>query len=160
MAVAGLIGGLIFGVIGTFMQMDAAENAAEAQRKALAAQQRAEAIREQAMEADAMRRRREAIRQGIVQRAQAQSNATNQGAESGSALGGALGQVSGIMGMGIGGIESARASGAALFQTNREVLQHRKEEASAGEQMAFAQGISSLGGAFGKAMGSLGRLAG
>jgi len=160
MAAAGLLGGLLFGVIGTGLQIFGASKQAEAQKKALAAQQRAETIREQAMESDAMRRRREAVRQGIIQRAVAQSSATNQGAESGSALGGAYGQVAGNTATAIGGIEASRTAGAALFQTNREILNYRKDEADAGFMSALGGGISSLGGAFGKSMGSLGRLAG
>jgi len=160
MAAAGLLGGLLFGIVGTGLQVFGAAKQQEAQKKALAAQQRAETIREQAMESDAMRRRREAVRQGIIQRAVAQSSATNQGAESGSALGGAYGQVAGNTATAIGGIEASRTAGAALFQTNREVLNYRKDEADAGFISSLGQGFSSLGGAFGKSQGSLGRLFG
>lgn len=160
MAAAGLIGGLVFGVIGTVMQVAAAQKAAKAQKAALAAQQRAETIRERAMEIDATRRRREQIRQGIIQRAQAQSAAVQQGAEHGTALPGAYSQIAGQTNYAVQGINSQETLGHELFATNRQVLQARKDEADAGAQSALGAGISSLGGAFGRSMGSLGRLAG
>lgn len=159
MAVVGLLG-LVFGLVGTGIQVAAAQKQAEAQKKAIEGQQRAEAIRQQAMEADATRRRREVVRQGIIQRAQAQSATTSAGAESGSALGGAQSQVSNVVGTSIGGIEAARTAGEGIFQANRDVFAARQQEADAGFMGSIGQGFSSLGGAFGKSMGGASRLTG
>lgn len=160
MAVAGLIGGLVLGLVGTGIQVAAAKKQQEAQKQALNAAQQAELIRQQAMEADATRRRREVVRQGIIQRAQAQSATTSAGAESGSALGGAYGQVGNVVGTSIGGIEVNRSAGEALFSANRDMLEARKSEADAGFMSGLGQGISSLGGAFGRTLGAQSRMFG
>jgi hypothetical protein len=158
MAMAAMVIGLGISIVGTIMQMQAAQKAAAAQQKALAAQQRAEASREQAMRIDAQRKKRETIRQSIIQRSQALSAGTNQGAQYGTALPGAYGQIQGNAAAQYGTIGVQESIGAEIFAQNRQVLSARKEEAAAGAQAALGSGISSLGGAVGRGLGSIGRM--
>lgn len=160
MAAAAMILGLGVSIFGTVMQMDAAQKAAAAQKKALQFQMQAEASREQASKLDAMRRKREAIRQGIIQRSQALSTGTNQGAQYGTALPGAYGQIGGQTAFNIAGITGQQMLAGDVFAANRGVFRARKDEADAGAQSALGAGISSLGGALGKSLGSIGKLGG
>ncbi len=109
--------------------------------KQAAASAKAEKLRERMMGLEAMRKRREIIREGVVARATATSNATAQGAGEGSALKGGIAQITG--------------------QTNRNTLASRQDEklghgvfsanasyAKAGGMIALGQGLSSLGSAF------------
>lgn len=158
MAAAAMIVGLGISIFGTIMQVEAANKAAAAQKKALALQQKSEAAREQAMRLDAKRRQREAIRQSIIARSQALSAGTNQGAQYGTALPGAYGQISGQLGNEVSGIAGQAVLGAEIFKNNRGVLSARKEEADAGAMSALGGGISSLGGAVGRSLGAIGRM--
>ena len=158
MAMAAMVIGLGISIFGTIMQMQAAQKAAAAQKRALMAQQKAEASREQAMRLDAQRKKRETIRQAIVQRSQALAAGTNQGAQYGTALPGAYGQIQGQAAAQFGAIGVQESIGAEIFSQNRQVLSARKEEAAAGAQAALGSGISSLGGAIGKGLGAIGRM--
>jgi len=152
--------GIGISIVGTIMQMQAAQKAAAAQKKALMAQQQAEASREQAMRLDAQRKKREQIRQAILARSQALSTGTQQGAQYGTALPGAYGQIGSNAASNFGAISSQQSIGAEIFASNRTALQARKEEADAGAMSALGGGISSLGGAVGRGLGSIGRLSG
>ncbi len=157
---AAMIIGLGISIVGTVMQVDAANKAAAAQERALNAQMKAEHAREQAMRLDAQRKKREQVRQGILARSQALATGTNQGAQFGSALPGVYGQIGGQQAFNMAGISGQEALGAEVFAANREVFAARKDEARAGAQSALGSGISSLGGAFGKSLGGIGRLGG
>jgi hypothetical protein len=45
-----------------------------------------------------------------------------------------------------------------IFSNNRQILEEKKAEAKAGAESALGAGISSIGGALGKSLGSLGKL--
>ena len=158
MAAEALVIGLGVSIFGTIMQVTAAQKAAAAQQKALSAQQRAEASREQAMRLDATRKKREQVRQSIIQRSQALSTGTAQGAQYGTALPGAYGQIGATAASNFGSIGVQESIGAEIFSQNRQVFSARKEEAAAGAQSALGSGISSLGGAIGRGLGGIGRL--
>lgn len=158
MAAAALIGGLAISIVGTVLQVNAQQKAAEAQQKALQAQSQAEASREQAMNLDAQRKKREAVRLSIIQRSQALSAGTNQSAQYGTALPGAYGQIGSNAGRSVSDISGQAALGGDIFASNRVALSARRDEASAGAQAALGSGISSLGGAIGKSLGSIGKL--
>lgn len=158
MAMAGMILGLGSSIAGGIMQIDASQKAARAQEKALQLQQQSEATREQASRLDAQRRKREMIREQIIARSQAQSTATNQNAQYGTALEGAYGQIGAQTSFNISGVEGQRLLAADIFGYNRQIGEARKEEARAGAQSALGAGISSIGGALGRSLGSIGRL--
>lgn len=118
-----------------------------AQKHVIADQQRAEQIRERAMELDASRRRREMIRQGMIQRAQALATGVAQGANFGTAIPSAYAQIGGQVAFGLEGVTKNEQLGRELFATNRDLLGARQEQANAESITAIGSGLSSLGGA-------------
>lgn len=129
--------GTVFGMVG--------------QMKEAKALDKAEKVREQQMSLEANRRRREAIRQSTIARAEAVSNATAQGAGESSALaGGAAGATS----MGARNASAAtqdQMAGKAVFSYNRDASQARGMQ-------AIGQGISSLGNIVSNNAGTINRL--
>ena len=136
---------------GTVMQYSASRSAAQANQAALADQQRAERLRQQQMQLDALRRRREVVRQAIAARSFALNQTTNQGASSamggGSALPGAYGSISGRSNVNALGIAQNLSIGQGIFQANQSLLSDYSQVAQAQGQNALGQGVSSLGGA-------------
>lgn len=140
MAAAGAalsIVGTVFGVIGGLGQAKAA--------------QKAEDARQQQMHLEALRRRRESIRQGAVARASAISSATNQGAGESSALQGGIAQVQTATGRNVLAANQDKEAGDQVFAAN-------KAYARAGSMIAIGNGISSLGGAVSSSSGSMQKL--
>lgn len=103
---------------------------------------KAESLREKMMGLEAMRKRRELVREGIVARAQATSSATAQGAGEGTALKGGLAQISGQQNRNVLASKQDEELGHGVFAANRQY-------ARAGGMIAMGQGISNLGSAFG-----------
>ena len=116
-----------------------------------AATKRAEAARERAMNLDSMRRKREIIRQQELQRAQALSVATAQGQDTGSALGGAYGSISGVAGRNQQGVIQNQEIGADIFAANRAA-------ADANTMSATFSGLGSLGSGLIKNAGVIDRV--
>lgn len=112
---------------------------AKAQAKASA---KAEKLRERMMQLEAMRKRREIVREGVVARAQATSNATAQGAGEGSALQGGIAQITNQTNRNTLASRQDETLGSGVFKANRQY-------AKAGGMIAIGQGISNLGSAFG-----------
>jgi len=160
MAAAALIGGLALTAIGTGLQFKAAQDSAEAQKEQIRAQQRAEQTRKQGLEIESNRKRREFIRNSIIARSQALSNATARGAAESSALPGAFGQITGQTAFNVAGANIQEGLGEELFAANQQGLGGKMQEAQAGALGATGQGISSLGGALGRNIGPVNRLFG
>jgi hypothetical protein len=155
-----LIGGLAISAVGAVMQFQGQRKMQQAQERAIKAQQRAEAARQRQMELEAGRRKREIIRQGILARSQATAQAVASGAQFGSGLPGAIGGIAGQTAYAALGVDQARSIGTEIFSANQAKLSANRDEARAGGQVAMGAGISSLGGAFSKTLGSIGRLSG
>src|SRR5262245_14983635 len=98
-AAAAAVGGLALSAVSMTQQAKYANEAAKANAAAIDQQKQAEAFRKQAMDLDATRRRREMIRNMIASNATAETVATAQGAQFGSALPGAYGGISGRTGV-------------------------------------------------------------
>lgn len=131
---AASIGSTVAGVVGA--------------NKEAKAEDKAESARKKAANLDALRRQRQAIREMQQQRAIAVSNATAQGAEAGSGLQGAIGQVTGQGNSNILGIEQQRQLGNEVFAAN-------KQARSARTLQATAEGIGQLGGSLVKNAGTI-----
>lgn len=155
-----LVGGLALSSVGVVTQVAGAVMANQAQEKGIEAQQRAEATREHATELDAQRKRREMIRQGIVARSQALAQGSAQGAQFGSALAGAEAGITGQTNYNVLGVNENLGIGHQLFESNRDVLRAKKEEAQAGTIGAIGGGLSSLGGGLMKNIGGINRIGG
>lgn len=132
---AASLGGMALQAAGTAVQMDAAQKQTEASV-------RAERLREQQMNLETMRQRRQAVRSALRTRAIAISSATNQGASAGgsSALPGGLAQIGNQGQDNVSGIDKGKQIGSGIFRANADY-------ATAGGQAAMGQGLSSLGGA-------------
>lgn len=141
-----MIGALALGAAGTGIQMIGAQ-----QQAGIARQQ--EAQRRRAMELDARRRQMEVLRN--MQRAQAMALVTNtaQGAQYGSNLMGAYGQIAGVGGTNQSGILQNLEIGRNMFDLNAQM-------SDAQSFSAMGKGFQSLGGQLFNAMGAMGRLEG
>lgn len=115
------------------------------------ANEKAERARQQSVELDSRRRTRQIIREAQVARANALSNATNQGAAQGSALPGAYAQISGQEATAITGVEQNKELGDRIFAANREA-------ASAATTQAIGGGLQTIGGAIVNNRGAIQRV--
>lgn len=125
-AALGLVGGIVQ-AIGAMKQAKASE--------------KAEKARQRMMQLEAMRKRREMVREATVARATATSNATAQGAGEGSALKGGIAQITSRQNRNVLASTQDEELGNKVFSANRQY-------AKAGGLIALGGGISSLGNAF------------
>ena len=93
------------------------------QKSVIQQQSQADALRQQAVELDATRRRREAVRQGIIARAQSLTTATNQGANNpgSSAVTQAGNSISGQVNTNLLGINQSLGLSERLFDINKSI---------------------------------------
>jgi len=102
------------------------------------ANKKAEAAREQAMNLDALRRRRAVIRQTIAARSTALASASQSGATQGSGLAGGLAQAAGSGNSELSSSNKQQQLGAGIFAANRQA----GDAATSASNWA---GLSSLG---------------
>lgn len=133
----------------------AAGNANDAQHQMIGIQQQQEAERRKAMELDSRRRSLEVVRNQQRARALALTTATAQGAQFGSGLQGAYGQISGQGGDNLLGIYGQREIGRNLFGLNQQLGTAQGSYADAQTMAGIGSGLSSLGGAI---IGNIGTL--
>jgi len=124
-------------LVGGFMQY-------KGQEKMIQAQKKAERLRERQMNLQAMRERREVVRQSILARSTALATTTAQGAagQGGSALGGAYGQIGGEAGRQRVAINQNQEIGQGIFRANRQYF-------SGTQQMGLGQAVAGAGQAVG-----------
>lgn len=127
--------GAVIGAVGQMRQAKAAE--------------KAEKAREKQMNLDVQRKRREALRQAAAARAVALNTASAQGAQFGSALPGAYGQIGGDTARNVVSLNQDQQLGKQVFAANRQYAQ-------AGTLVALGQGIQSVGDSFGRMFGIAG----
>lgn len=108
-------------------------------KQAAEGQEKAERARKKQMQLDVMRRRREAIRESIVARSTALTNATAQGAGEGSGLQGGYGQISQVMGQSLVAGQQNLALGNEIFDANTQTAQGQTVA-------AFGAGAANIGG--------------
>lgn len=111
-----------------------------AQAKASA---KAEKLRERGMKLEAFRKRREIIREGLMAKATALSNATAQGAGEGSGILGGLAQIEGNTRRGVTAVNQDETLSSGIFKQNAKI-------AWGGMIQDFGQGVSSFGSALPK----------
>lgn len=135
--------------IGTAVSVGGAFVQQQGQEKAIKAQESQDKIRQQQMEFDAARRRREIMRQTTLARATALSTTTNQGAANpgGSGLPGAQAQQSNWGYSGVQGVNVAESQGNAMFARQADANAGYRTAAMGGTIGSIGGGISSLGGA-------------
>jgi hypothetical protein len=124
----------------------------QGQRMMIKAQQRAEKLRERQMNLQAMRERREVIRNSILARSTALATTTAQGAaaQGSSALGGAYGQIGGDAGRQTVAINQNQEIGKGIFKANRQYFRGTQQvgmgQAIAGAGEAISGGLTSAFG--------------
>lgn len=111
------------------------------QQKSLKAQKQAEDLRKKQMELDAARQRREIARKAMISRADALSNATNQGASQGSGLQGGFAQIANEAGRSTVAVNQNEQIGKGIFDANMRDFQGRSQAATGGA-------IGDVGGMF------------
>lgn len=121
--------GAIIGAVGQMQQAKAA--------------QKAEKARERMMNLDVQRKKREALRQAVMARSVALSNATAQGAQAGSGLQGGYGQIGGDAARNLNALEQDKQLGKQVFSANRAYAQ-------GGMLAGIGNGISNAGSSFDK----------
>jgi hypothetical protein len=97
-----------------------------------AATKDAEMLRKKQMGLDAMRKRREILRESMMAKATALSNASAQGAQESSGLQGGYGQISGVANRGINDVNQSEIIGKGIFDANAQAAQ--------------GQAVSAIGG--------------
>lgn len=129
-------------LVGGFMQY-------KGQEKMIQAQKKAEKLREQQMNLQAARERREVIRQSILARSTALATTTSQGASApgSSALGGAYGQIAGDANRQTLAINQNQSIGQGIFRANRQYF-------SGSQTMGMGSAIAGAGQAVGNFMTS------
>jgi hypothetical protein len=152
------LAGLAIGAAGVGVSMYGASQAAKAQQQQIAIQQQQEAQRQKQLNLDAMRRKRDIIRQGILARGQALSTATSQGAQFGSGLAGAYGGIAGRTNVNTLGVSQNQEIGNAMFGLNNQALQASSDYASASALASFGNSLGSLGGAVLRNAGTISRV--
>lgn len=155
-----LIGGLALAGIGVGAQIAGAQHAADAQKQEIAAQQQSESIRQQGMQLDAQRKRREQVRQGMLAQSQALTAGANSGAQYSSGVAGAIAGAGEQAQYNILGTNEAQNIGNQLFQSNRNIFAAKSKEADAASLSATGSGLSSLGGALLSNIGNINRVGG
>lgn len=141
------VGALAIGGAGLAMNYSGQQSAKAAQEKSLQLQQQEDQQRQQAMNLDSTRRKREMIRQSIAARSQALSAATNQGAAQGSGLPGGYGGISGRTGVNELGVNQNEEIGNNIFGLKRGITSANMDLAEAQSTSALGAGMTSLGGA-------------
>jgi hypothetical protein len=127
---------LLATIVGGFLQYKGAQKQQKASMKA-------ETIRKKQMDFEAMRARRQALRESMVARAQAMQGASDQGASFGSAIVGGVSQVSGQAGSNVRAINVGQDLGTQMFKANMDYSK--------------AGGLINLGGLFGTIGGAMDR---
>lgn len=134
---------------GAYKQYQGSKEVAAAQREATVVNQRNEALRQQQMNLDATRRRREVVRQALAARAASISAITIKGAggEGSSAAGGAAGGISGRTNVNDLGIRQNQELGNAIFSNNSQLQSIYGREATSKSEVSMGSALSSFGGA-------------
>ena len=135
--------------IGTAVSVGGAYVQQQGQEKAIEAQESQDKVRQQQMEFDAARRRREIMRQSTLARATALATTTNQGAANpgGSGLPGAQAQQSNWGYSGVQGVNVAESQGNSMFAYQAQANAGYRQAAMGGTIGSIGGGLSSLGGA-------------
>jgi hypothetical protein len=142
------------------MSYQGSKQNAAAQEKALAAQQETENLRQQQMNLDAARKKREIVRASMQARSAALATTTAQGVagQGGSSLQGAYGSIAGRTGVNWLGVDQNQQIGNSIFASHQNQLEAYKQAASAQSTMALGAGLSSLGGAILSNAGTIGKV--
>lgn len=152
-ATALAVAGIGLGIASFFGGSDAAQQQADIQKQIFAQQQQIEKQKRLGMELDASRRTIQTVRAAQQARSIALSNATNQGAGSGSGLQGGYGQIAGQANAGLLAINQNLDIGRHISDSNQAISGLNMQLADAKADSDFWAGLGSLGGKLTSAAG-------
>jgi hypothetical protein len=159
-AFSGILGAIGLGIsaFGAITTYQAQKEAAAQQEKAYQLQKEAEEQRQRQMNLEAMRKKREIIRNSLAARSDALATTTAQGANGSgsSALPGAYGGISGQSGGQLLAVKQNQEIGNEIFDIHGQMFDAYAAGARAQGQAAFGQGLSTLGGVLMKNNSTLG----
>lgn len=141
----GMLGGIGASIYGGIKSYEAAQGQFGAEQKIFGLEAQAEAQRKQMMELNARRSALQVVRNQQRARSMAVSTSTQQGAQFGSGVQGAYGQISGQSGVGLLGINQQLQAGENLFGINSQIMQQRQQYAQFGSQAYTGQAIGQVG---------------
>jgi hypothetical protein len=150
--------GVAVGAAGLIGSNKAANDANAAQQQMLALQRQQMEEQRKQMELDALRRKRDIIRQSIAARSVALTTATAQGAQLGTGLQGAYGVIGGREGSNLLALSQNLTIGRNMADLKMNESFAQSRYANAQSQLAFYQGLTSLGGGLLKNLDSISRV--
>lgn len=137
--------GLGLSAVGTFMGMSASHEANQAQRAQIEDEQKVEGQRQQVASLLHERNQMQILRNHQRARSMGLEAAATQGAQQGSGIAGAYGQIRGQSGVDLVGENQNWEIGQNVFNLNAQISRHKIDYANAQQDLQTAQGISSLG---------------
>lgn len=146
--VGGLVGsgvGAAIGGIGAYMGMQAAQGQSQAQQNIAALQMQVQKKNEDQMNLTARRAQLEVVRNNQRARAQAMNNAVGSGSQFGSGLAGGLGQIAGMSGNNLLGLNQNLMIGRQIATLNQGISQQEMLYAKYQGSAATASGVSQIG---------------
>lgn len=147
-------GGLVASGVGAYMGMQAQQGISQAQQNIYGDQSAINAQNVIQMKLNARRASMEVLRNNQRARAMALNSSTGQGAQFGSGLSGGYGQIAGMAGTNLLGINQNLKIGETISTYNQDITNQQMQMSKYQSQAATAQGISSLGsGAFSMGQG-------
>lgn len=132
---AGALSG-IAGLVGTGVQAYGAMQANKGAKKA-------EELRMRQMNLEAARERRQVVRQSVIARSEALSNATAQGAQGGSGLQGGFGQIANQQGQNTTAINQGQEIGMGMFAANKQISTGQTYQSIGGAIQNFGSFLNS-----------------
>lgn len=126
-------------VLASQQSIDASNQSYGINQNVIAAQQEIEAQKAKAMEIDARRQQTEIIRNQQRGRALALTNATAQGAARGSGLQGGYGQIAGVSGFNMLGVQQNLQIGRDIYSENQNISNSRIQQADLEHMYALQQ---------------------
>lgn len=139
--------GLAVSAVGVGTSVYGAVQQGNAQKKMAEEQKKQEAIRKQQMNLEAMRRKREIIRQSQMAQAKSLATAGAQGGAESSGFAGALGTISGGAGNASLATSQNEELGNSMFASNARMAGLMGDAAQSGTISSAGSGLGSLGGA-------------
>jgi hypothetical protein len=149
------LGSLAVTAVGSFFGMSGTSDAAKAQQQQVALEEKIQKQQEEQMALVAQRLKLQEVRNAQIATSEARSRSVTQGAQAGSVVPGAMGQISGQESTNIVGLQENYTIGRNMYGLTYQLDQAKIAEANAKSTMALGQGLTSLGGAMSANLGTI-----
>lgn len=149
------LAGLAASVAGTIGATSTASQVSGIEQQNAGLEMQVNTQRKNAMEIDARRRQLDVVRNNQRARSMSETTATSEGAQMGSGLQGAYGQIAGQSGFNLQGVNQNLEIGRNIFGLDTQISQNKIQLAGLQGQQATDQGIATLGGDLTRSASSL-----